>query len=139
MHLKKIPVLFSPSMSVHIESASPSSGKPIKVVDAWGRIGIPLEIIEPTPVTFEMLSLAHDSSYVRRILNGEIKNGFGNRDFAVARSLLFTSGAMLSAAREAIKNGLTAVAPCSGFHHAGFAEAGMNGAREGLGRTRSTR
>ena len=29
---------------------------------------------------------------------------------------------MLAAAREAIKNGLVAVAPCSGFHHAGYAE-----------------
>ncbi|MCX7960067.1 MAG: hypothetical protein N2653_00640, partial [Burkholderiales bacterium] len=42
----------------------------------------------------------------------------------VARSLPWTSGAMLSAARKAIANGQVAIAPCSGFHHAGWAHAG---------------
>ena len=123
MPLHKIPVFSSPAMSVYIESESPSAGKPTKVVDAWSKTNIPLDIIEPTPVTAETLSLAHDPSYVRGILTGKIKNGFHNKSLAVAASLLFTNGAMLSAGREAVKNGMTAVAPCSGFHHAGFADA----------------
>ena len=36
----------------------------------------------------------------------------------------FTSGAMLAAARDALANGWGAVAPCSGFHHAGYDFAG---------------
>lgn len=123
MSLHKIPVFFSPAMSVHVKSDSPSAGKPALVVDAWSKTGISIEIMEPAPVTEEMLSLAHDPSYVRRILAGEIKNGFGNKSLAVGASLLFTNGAMLSAAHVAISNGMTAVAPCSGFHHADFASA----------------
>jgi acetoin utilization deacetylase AcuC-like enzyme len=65
-----------------------------------------------------MFCLAHDRDYVEDILACRTKNGFGNTNPAVAEALPWTSGAMLSAAREAITNGRVAVAPCSGFHHA---------------------
>jgi acetoin utilization deacetylase AcuC-like enzyme len=38
----------------------------------------------------------------------------------VARSLPYTTGSMLSAARHVLRHGGAACAPCSGFHHASF-------------------
>lgn len=123
MTLNKLPVFYSPSMSIYVESSSPSANKPAQVVEAWRQTNIPLEIIEPEPLTLEVLSLAHDSDYVQGIFSGSIKNGFGNKSLSLAESLRFTCGSMLSAAQGAIKNGMVAIAPCSGFHHAGYAEA----------------
>jgi acetoin utilization deacetylase AcuC-like enzyme len=123
MPLYKIPIFYTPAMSIYVESSSPSASKPTQVVEAWRETSIPLEIIEPEPLTLETLSLAHDPDYVNGIFSGTIKNGFGNKRLSLAESLRFTCGAMLSAAQDAIKNGMVAVAPCSGFHHAGFADA----------------
>lgn len=58
------------------------------------------------------------------VLSGRIANGFGTHGLDVAATLGYTSGAMLAAARAALENGLVAVAPCSGFHHAGYRNAG---------------
>lgn len=49
---------------------------------------------------------------------------FCNRLASVAASLPYTSGVMLSAARAALENRYGAIAPCSGFHHAGYDFAG---------------
>ena len=143
-----IPVFYTPKMVADSESASPSAGKPEKVVASWqGKFAI--EIIEPHPVTVADLDRAHDPAFVRGVLDRKIPNGFGNRSAAVARSLPYTSGAMLSAARHAIMTGRAAAAPCSGFHHAtwdqcmGFctfnglmvtALALIDDAKEGVGR-----
>lgn len=105
-------------MTVTVDSFSPSAGKPREVVDSWLKLGIPLNIIEPVPVSVEQLYLAHDKDYVDSILSCRIENGFGNRSKEVAVTLPWTNGAMLCAAREAIENGAVAVAPCSGYHHA---------------------
>lgn len=66
---------------------------------------------------------AHDPQYVDAILSCRLCNGFGNTSAEVAASLPFTSGSMLAAAREALRNGAVAVAPCSGFHHARHADS----------------
>jgi acetoin utilization deacetylase AcuC-like enzyme len=60
---------------------------------------------------------------VQGVLAGRIDNGFQKRQPDVARSLPFTSGAMLCAARHALDQGI-ACAPVSGFHHANYASAG---------------
>lgn len=112
-----IPVFYTPKMVADSESFSPSAAKPVKVVASWGD-KFPVEIHEPTPVTREDLARAHDSAWVDRVLAGEADNGFGNRSLAIAASLPYTSGAMLSGARHALKTGKVAAAPCSGFHHA---------------------
>ena len=117
MIVKTIPVFYTPKMVADSECFSPSAAKPVKVVESWQR-QFPIEVHEPTPVTVEDLARAHDAEWVLRVLRGEADNGFGNRSIAVAESLPYTSGAMLSAAQEALKNGKVAVAPCSGFHHA---------------------
>jgi acetoin utilization deacetylase AcuC-like enzyme len=80
-------------------------------------------VIEPSPVGRDDLLRAHDPAFVDGVLSGIIPNGFGNTDKTVIRSLPFTSGAMLAAAREAIRNMKVAVAPCSGFHHSRFGSA----------------
>jgi acetoin utilization deacetylase AcuC-like enzyme len=120
--LQRIPVFFTTAMVADSEGFSPSAAKPVAVVESWQALGVALSIQEPPPVSTEELVLAHDRVHVDEILSGQRRNGFGNTSSAVASSLPFTSGAMLAAAREAIRNGAVAVAPCSGFHHAGYAE-----------------
>jgi acetoin utilization deacetylase AcuC-like enzyme len=85
---------------------------------------VPITIIEPVAVTADDIGLAHDSDYVRGVLNGVTSNGFGNKLPEVAAALPYTSGAMVAAARAAIANGSVAVAPVSGFHHATYEHGG---------------
>ncbi|HRH80090.1 MAG TPA: hypothetical protein PLW81_03510 [Thiobacillaceae bacterium] len=107
-------------MLAEADSYSPSAMKPRAVVASWQALGIQLRILAPDPVTPDDLRLAHADRYVDGVLSGEIANGFGSRDPKVAASLLYTNGAMLAAARAALESGGFAVAPCSGFHHAGY-------------------
>jgi acetoin utilization deacetylase AcuC-like enzyme len=122
-NLKNIPVFYSPQMVAHCSSFSPSPSKPTRVVGSWKRLGFSIDIHEVMPVTSEQLSMAHDSNFVNKILTCEIKNGFHNRLPEIAESLRYTNGSMLAAARVAIRNSKVAVAPCSGFHHAGYQSA----------------
>lgn len=119
--LNRIPVFYTPQMVADADSFSPSASKPTPVVESWRKLGIPMDIIAPEPMTAEDLARAHLPVYVEAVLSCRVANGFGNRSETVAKSLPFTSGAMLAAARAAIRNGRVAVAPCSGFHHAGHA------------------
>jgi acetoin utilization deacetylase AcuC-like enzyme len=112
-----IPVFFTPKMVAESGCESPSASKPAAVVASWQQ-QFPIEIIEPTPVTVDDLARAHDRPFVEAVISCRQDNGFGNRSPAVARSLPYTSGSMLGAARHAIKTGKAAAAPCSGFHHA---------------------
>lgn len=116
-----LPVFFTPRMTAPRQGGSPSPEKPPKVVSSWELLGLPIEIVEPAPATMAQLCLAHDPAYVEGVLACRIENGFGNRSPRVAASLPYTSGAMLAAARRAIESGRVAVAPVSGFHHAGHA------------------
>lgn len=115
-----IPVFFTPKMVANSGSISPSAAKPSKVVESW-RQKFPITIIEPTPVTVDDFARAHDRGFVEDILACKRPNGFGNISKEVADSLPYTSGAMLSAARHVLRHGGVAVAPVSGFHHAGWA------------------
>jgi acetoin utilization deacetylase AcuC-like enzyme len=116
--LAAIPVFFSPQMQAKVESLSPSAHKPLMAVESWMALGIALSITPPTPVTREELARAHDRAFVDAILECRAMNGFYTKAPDVAASLPHTSGAMLGAAREAIRNGQVAVAPTCGFHHA---------------------
>jgi acetoin utilization deacetylase AcuC-like enzyme len=77
-------------------------------------------MIAPKPVSARDIEQAHLPAFVTAVLCRQAENGFGNKSEEVANSLPFTSGAMLDAAREAIRNGTVAVAPCAGFHHAHY-------------------
>lgn len=121
---KPIPVFYSPAMVADAASFSPSAGKPAQVVESWKTLGVPIQLRAPQPVSVEQFGLAHAPQFVADVLYGRRENGFGNHLPAVSATLPYTSGAMLSAAREALNNRLGAVAPCSGFHHAGYDFAG---------------
>ncbi|MBP8029719.1 MAG: hypothetical protein KAY78_00985 [Pseudomonadales bacterium] len=120
----ELSIHYTTKMVANAESFSPSAGKPAQVMDSWASLGLPLNIVEPLPVSVDQLFLAHDRAFVEGVLAGSINNGFGNKLASVATSLPYTSGVMLSAAREALSNQCGAIAPCSGFHHAGYDFAG---------------
>lgn len=117
------------------DSYSPSAGKPAQVVADW--LSIPaiadhIEVISNfNPATELDLIAAHDAQYVMGVLEGATANGFGNTNPDVARSLRYTTGSMLAAARSLVdkedpnySGDLIACSPTSGFHHAGFAWGG---------------
>jgi acetoin utilization deacetylase AcuC-like enzyme len=115
------------------ESFSPSAGKPRLVVEDWlsrPEIAKHLEIETFNPATRANLYAAHNPSYVDGVLDCQIKNGFSNKDPAVAESLRYTTGSLLAAAKWVKSDHLegrearVAVSPTSGFHHAGYAFGG---------------
>jgi acetoin utilization deacetylase AcuC-like enzyme len=123
--LQSLPVFFDPRMVAPNTAFSPSARKPAQVIESWRKLELPMLELAVKPATVDELAGAHDRRYVERVLAGEAVNGFGNRDLAVAASLRFTTGAMLAATRLAVALRLpTAIAPCSGFHHAGYARGG---------------
>jgi acetoin utilization deacetylase AcuC-like enzyme len=115
---------YTPKMVANADSYSPSAGKPAQVMASWADLGFSLDVVAPQPVSVEQFALAHDRAFVEGVLSGAVNNGFGNKLLSVAASLPYTSGAMLSSAREALANQRGAIAPCSGFHHAGYDFAG---------------
>lgn len=124
----RIEIFYTPEMVADAQSFSPSAHKPAEVVRSWQELaserpGVDLGIVVPEPVTLTQLERAHDPAFVHGVLAGTRKNGFGNTSPAVAKSLPYTSGAMLAAVRAALRNRTVAVAPCSGFHHACFDHA----------------
>ena len=121
--LANIPVFYSEAMLAETDSFSPSAGKPRHVLSAWQRSGFPVLVSAVTPASVTELCLAHDAAYVRGILGGALPNGFGDTSPDVARSLPYTTGAMIAAGRAALKTGC-ACAPVSGFHHAQYDSAG---------------
>ncbi len=120
MQDKKIPVFYRPEMCANSQSFSPSSAKPELVVQAWQDTGLPIEIKSFDPLTRAEIAVAHSRKMVDEILDGQRPNGFGNTSAEVAASLPYTSGSMRAAVHEAMENGIGAVSPTSGFHHAGY-------------------
>lgn len=124
--ITRIPVFYQERMLADQGDAtfSPSSSKPRHVLASWQeKFGGQIEIRPVAPVSMDDLCRAHNPDFVRGILSCQRDNGFGNRLQTVASSLPYTSGAMLCAAREALSEGEVAVAPTSGFHHAGYRTA----------------
>src|SRR5271166_5805020 len=115
--LQAITLFYAEPMVAEANSFSASAGKPRQVLAAWKADHLPIAIQPVLPVDEHDLALCHDAAYVRGVLTCTLPNGFGNRSPDVARSLLWTSGALLSAARHALREGI-ACAPVSGFHHA---------------------
>ncbi len=116
-----LPVFFCPVMQVEeSQPGSPSPGKPYQAIRSWLQSAVPLMIVAPDPASVEDLCLAHDPAYVRGVLDCSRPNGFGTQSEAVAASLPWTVGSMVSAALHALNKGGAAVSPTSGFHHAGY-------------------
>ena len=100
---------------------SPSSLKPRLLLE-YLQARETITVARPEPVTLEQLYAAHAPDYVDAILAGQEYNGFDNRSLAVAYSLPWTCGSLLSAARAALTDGI-ACSLSSGFHHAHYASA----------------
>jgi acetoin utilization deacetylase AcuC-like enzyme len=115
--ISAVPVFYSDEVIADAKSFSQGPLKPKAALKAWRKARIPLELLPIVPATVEELAAVHDRQYVENVLSGRIDNGFGNSREDVARSLPFTNGAMLCAARHAMTCGV-ACAPVGGFHHA---------------------
>ena len=119
MKTAKIKVFYSEDMiSYSAYRISPSVTKPRFVAEALLKSGLPVEFQVPEPCSLLDLYQVHDRGYVDGVLSLEIRNGFGSCEKDVADSLVYTTGAMMDAAKYAIKNKTVAAALCSGFHHA---------------------
>lgn len=75
------------------------------------------------PLSIDEVSVAHNNSYVRGILDGKIKNGFDNKNKELSKSLLWTTGSFVSAASYALQHRESTFSPSSGFHHACYDQA----------------
>lgn len=120
-----IPVFYNPEQSTKTRSFSPSPSKPVKVIADWAERKLNIERRESGFVELHELELAHDREFVLDILHCRRENGFGNTDPAVAHSLPFSVGSMVSAARHVARlrqrdEVTAACSPSSGFHHAGY-------------------
>lgn len=95
-----------------------------KQMEVASRVYDPVydEVLYVAPASAEDLFLAHDPSYVRDLLAGRAENGFGTADERVTQHALHSVGAMVTAARSALRHKV-AFAPVSGFHHAHYAYA----------------
>jgi len=119
-----ISVVFSHNMVAPAQGyVSPSAAKPAQVVADWQQAGLPLRLTEPTAATLGELCLAHSRNFVDSVMTLRQPNGFGTTCPNVARSLPYTTGAMLTAARLAVAGEPIVAAPCSGFHHASWDRA----------------
>ena len=116
-------VIYSELMIAPAQGSSPSAAKPRPVVAAWTEMDPAIRILPPQPVSIEQICAAHDRSFVEGVFALRIANGFGTHSAEVTRSLPYTSGAMLTAARLAFAQGTAVAAPVSGFHHARFGAA----------------
>ena len=121
---RPLAVVYSPEMVASSEGYSPSAQKPAAVIADWVAHGLPMAVSPAVPATIDELALAHDRGFVEDVLAGRRSNGFGNRSAAVAASLPYTTGALLTASRQVLRTPQlrAACAPCSGFHHAAYNE-----------------
>lgn len=122
--IESVPVFYREEMSVDSHGESPSASKPQRVVFDWQQFGLPIEIKSFQAATAADLCEVHCSTYVKRVLAGQLANGHGNRNKGVSRSCLLTVGSFTAAAEEAASNGCVACSPTSGFHHAGYQVGG---------------
>lgn len=119
-----IPVFYADMMATSAGGASPSAAKPKYAIGRWLADGQPIKIVTPRPATCEQFYRVHDNDYVDGVFNGSRLNGFGSDDDDVAATLPYTTGSLIDATYEALRNGIGAVSPSSGFHHAGYYEGG---------------
>lgn len=116
--------IYSEAMNAPAQGYSPSAAKPAAVFAAWLENWPTLQVRPPQPATLDDLCRAHERKYVEDVLALRQPNGFGTRNAAVAASLPYTSGALLTAAKWALICGAPVAAPVSGFHHAHWDDGG---------------
>ncbi len=86
----------------------------------------PQNLIQPTPATFEHLTLAHDPDYIERVIRGTL-SAAEQRQIGLpwspelAQRVQYSVGATIGASRAALKDGV-GVSLGGGTHHARWAE-----------------
>lgn len=98
---------------------SPSARKPAELAKALESVPN-IEFVAPNPLTPDDIKLCHDPRYVDGVMDLSIESGFGTKDEAISKSLMYTNGAMYDAALAATADRPTC-ALVAGFHHAGYA------------------
>lgn len=116
-------VVYSEQVNAPVQGYSPSAAKPALVMAAWRSRWSDLIVRPPVPVDRSDLLRAHEADFVDGVLDLRKANGFGTRNRKVVDSVLYTSGALLTAARWALLAKAAVAAPVSGFHHASRDEA----------------
>lgn len=121
--LHRVPVFFSDQV-VWNGGRNRSSQKAVAVVADWRAQKFPLRVVDPPAASPAQLAMAHSRKYVDDILQRRLNNAHGNRSMKIATSSAYSCGAVVAAAREAVRNRRVAAAPVSNFNHACHAEAG---------------
>lgn len=101
-------------------SFSPSAGKSALVVEEWKKKGYDFQLGSVNPVTRNDFYLAHDRGLIDGVLDLKRENGFNNCSPEIAASLYWTTGSLLSASVDAIRNKQITCSPTSGFHHSHY-------------------
>ena len=117
-------VVYSKAMVAPAQGFSPSAAKPEAVMAAWRMRWPGIEVRPAIPATMKELCRAHARRYVEDVLALRRANGFGTVSQDVATSLPHTSGALLTAARWALRESTVVAAPVSGFHHSRWDSGG---------------
>ncbi|MCL4266425.1 MAG: histone deacetylase [Anaerolineae bacterium] len=86
----------------------------------------PQNLIQPTPATFEQLTLAHDPDYIERVIRGTLSAAEQRQiglpwSAELAQRVQYSVGATIGASRAALKDGI-GVSLGEGTHHARRAE-----------------
>ena len=58
----ELSIHYTTKMVANAESFSPSAGKPAQVMDSWASLGLPLNIVEPLPVSVDQLWFRQQAS-----------------------------------------------------------------------------
>jgi acetoin utilization deacetylase AcuC-like enzyme len=117
----QIPILYTKKMwcdSGHL--ISPSSKKPKFFSEAAKKLESCYIMGFYPPLIREDFYRVHDKKFVDGIFDLTIPNGFETISKDVSDTLYWTSGSMFHACKVATNNGKMAIAPVSGFHHAGY-------------------
>ncbi len=82
--------------------------------------GAKRQTIEPDPFNEDDFALAHEVSYVQKILNLKTNNGFGTRSKSINQALAYANGSLWASVDHVITHGGLACSVSQGFHHASY-------------------
>ena len=78
------------------------------------------EPVEFLPYRTEDFETAHGPAFVKGVLSGTVKNGFGTMDPEINQALHYSNASMGAAAQYVLDHGGVACSASQGFHHAHY-------------------
>lgn len=111
-------LIIKPHEPIYLPGA-PNLSKGMEVFNLAANMAVD-EIVSPAIANspYLMLCSAHNSAYVRGVLEGHTANGYGNTDELVNQHSVYSCEMMCAAAAHVFSSAVV-FAPTSGFHHAG--------------------